>query len=303
MSVRAQLSHRLNKLSPVIVACLAATWFVWGSTYLAIRFSLASFPPFLGMGTRFIAAGLLLLTWTWHRHRSLPTRLQWRNGIVVGTLMLGGNVGGAAYAEQWVASGLVVSFTAITPAALAIASLPFGIRPTRLEIAGIVLGIVGVVLLAGGSGFSNSPAGLVAMIVAVLTWSIGSVLSQHVLPLARGAAGFSTQLLGGGLSLVVVSILARETFHWPPQPLASAAWVYLVVFGSLMAFTAYMVLLSNTSTTLASSYTFVNPVIALLLGISLGNETVSALEWAAVAIIVAGVTVVVFARGQVVGRS
>jgi drug/metabolite transporter (DMT)-like permease len=288
----------LNKLSPMIAACLAATWFGWGSTYLAIKFSLASLPPFLGMGTRFIAAGLLLLAWTWHRHRSLPTRIQWRNGLIVGTLMLGGNVGGVAYAEQWVASGLAVSFIAITPAALAIASLPFGIRPARLEIAGIVLGIVGVLLLASGKGFSGSPAGLIALIVAVLTWSGGSVLSQHVLPLARGAAGFSTQLLGGGLALTVASLVARETLHWPPQPLAAAAWLYLVVFGSLIAFTAYMVLLSRTSTTLASSYTFVNPVIGLLLGISLGSEAVSGVEWAAVAIIVAGVTVVVLARGR-----
>ena len=288
----------MSKLTPFIAACLAATWFVWGSTYLAIRFSLASFPPFFGMGTRFIVAGLLLLGWTWQRHRSLPTRLQWRNGLIVGTLMLGGNVGGAAYAEQWVASGLVVSFTAITPAALAIASLPFGIRPSRFEVVGIVLGMIGVVLLASGSGFSSAPAGLVAMLIAVLTWSVGSVLSQHVLPLARGAAGFSTQLLGGGLSLMVASVVASETFHWPPQVLASAAWVYLVTLGSLVAFTAYMVLLSRTSTTLASSYTFVNPVIALLLGISLGNETVNAREWIAVAIIIADVTVVILARDR-----
>lgn len=284
------------RYSPLTLACLAATWFVWGSTYLAIKFSLASFPPFFGMGTRFIAAGALLLAWTWHRHGQIPNLVEWRNGFIVGTLMLAGNVGGAAYAEQSVASGLVVSFTAITPAVLAIASLPFGVRPARLEIVGIVLGIVGVVLMARGAGFSSSPAGLIAMIIAVLTWSIGSVLSQHALPLARGAAGFSTQLLGGGVSLMLLSLLCQESFHWPPTPLASAAWLYLVVFGSLMAFTAYMVLLSTTSTTLASSFTFVNPVIAMLLGISLGGETVSAREWIAVATIVVGVTVVVLAR-------
>lgn len=288
----------MNRLSPLIVACLAATWFVWGSTYLAIKFSLASFPPFLGMGTRFVVAGAVLLAWTWRRARRLPTPVEWRNGVIVGTLMLAGNVGGTAYAEQSVASGLVVSFTAITPATLAIASLPFGVRPARLEIVGIALGIVGVVLLAGGAGFAGSSAGLVAMIIAVLTWSVGSVLSQHVLPLARGAAGFSTQLLGGGISLVLLSLLSQESLRWPPTPLASAAWLYLVVFGSLMAFTAYMVLLSTTSTTLASSYTFINPVIALLLGIFLGGEAVSAWEWVAVAIAVAGVTVVVLARGN-----
>src|SRR5262249_26501390 len=116
-------------------------------------------------------------------------------------------------------------------------------------------------------------------------------------------AGFSTQMLGGGLALLVASFLAQETFHWPPQPLATAAWLYLVVFGSLMAFTAYMVLLSSTSTTLASSYTFVNPVIGMLLGISFGNEAVSGIEWGAVAIIVAGVTVVVLARNSPTGLS
>jgi drug/metabolite transporter (DMT)-like permease len=288
----------VNRFPPLILACLAATWFVWGSTYLAIKFSLASFPPFFGMGTRFIVAGIALLAWTWYRTRRAPTLLEWRNGIAVGTLMLAGNTGGVAYAEQWIASGLVVSFTAITPAMLALVSLPFGVRPARLEVLGVVLGFVGVLMLASGAGFSGSPAGLIAMIVAVITWSIGSVLSQHVLPLARGAAGFSTQLLGGGLSLLLLSTLTRETFHWPPEPLASAAWLYLVVFGSLIAFTAYMVLLSNTTTTLASSFTFVNPVIAMFLGISFGGDRISALEWFAVAVIVVGVTVVVLARGR-----
>jgi drug/metabolite transporter (DMT)-like permease len=294
MSARA--SVRLGGRELLILACLGATWFIWGSTYLAIKFSLVSFPPFFGMGTRFAVAGLLLLAWTWHRRRSLPTARQWRNGIVLGTLMLGGNVGGAAYAEQWVASGLVVSFIAVTPAVLALASLPFGILPTRLEVIGIVLGIAGVLLLASGAGLSASPAGLVALVVAVLTWSIGSVLSQHVLPLARGAAGFSTQLLGGGMALLLLSGLTGETFHWPPLPLAAAAWIYLVIFGSLMAFTAYMVLLSNTSTTLATSYTFVNPVIAMFLGVSLGSEHVTALEWLAVTVIVIGITVVVLSE-------
>jgi drug/metabolite transporter (DMT)-like permease len=286
-------SHRL---SPLVLACLAATWFVWGSTYLAIKFALVSFPPFFQMGTRFLLAGVLLFAWAWWRGQRLPAPTQWRNATIVGALMLGGGMGGTAFAEQSVASGLVVAFIAVTPALMTILSLPFGIRPSRLEVLGIGIGIVGVLLLVRGEAFSSSTAGLIAICTATLCWSTGSILSQRVLPLADAAAGFASEMICGGIFLFILSLVARETFHWPPQLLASAAWVYLVVFGSLIAFTAYMVLLANTSPALASSYSFVNPVIAMFLGVSLGGETVTSGEWLAVGIIVAGVTVLVIGR-------
>src|SRR5262249_39072532 len=110
--------------------------------------------------------------------------------------------------------------------------------------------------------------------------------------------GFASQMICGGAFLMAASLLIGETFHWPPQPLATAAWVYLVVFGSLIAFTAYMVLLSSTSAALAASYCFVNPVIAMLLGVSMGRETVTGREWLATAIIVTGVIALVVGRGS-----
>lgn len=284
------------RISPLILACLAATWFVWGSTYLAIKFALVNFPPFFQMGTRFLVAGTLLLLWAWWRRQKMPTLTQWRNAAIVGALMLGGNVGGVAYAEQTVASGLVVAFIAIVPALITIASLPFGIRPSRLEAIGIGIGIVGVLLLVRGDAFTASSAGLIAMTIAALAWSIGSVLSQHVFPLAPASAGFSSQMICGGVVMLVLSLLTGETFHWPPQPLAAAAWMYLVVFGTLIAFSAYMVLLSNTSPALASSNSFVNPVIGMFLGISLGGEKVTSHEWFAVGIIVLGVTMLILGR-------
>lgn len=290
-------AKRPSTTSPLIVTSLAATWLIWGSTYLAIKFALVSFPPFFQMGTRFLVAGTLLIAWARCRRQSMPTLTQWRNAAVVGALMLGGNVGGVAYAEQTVASGLVVAFIAVVPALITIASLPFGIRPSRMEVIGIGLGVVGVLLLVRGDAFTASPAGLTAITIAALGWSIGSVLSQHVFPLAPSSAGFSSQMICGGVVMMVLSLVAGETFHWPPAPLATAAWLYLVVFGSLIAFTAYMVLLSNTSAALAASYSFVNPVIAMFLGISLGAETVTSQEWVAVGIIVVGVTVVVVGQG------
>ena len=283
-------------LSPVILACLAATWFIWGSTYLAIKFALVSFAPFFLIGTRFLVAGTVLLLLTWWRRYRMPTLVQWRNAMIVGILMLVGNTGGVAYAEQSVASGPVVAFIAIVPALMTIASLPFGVRPSRLEVIGIALGFLGVLLLVHGEAFTASPAGLIAITIAALGWSIGSVLSQHVLPLAPASAGFASEMICGGAVLMVLSLMVGETFHWPPQPLAAAAWMYLVVFGSLMAFSAYMVLLANTRPALASSNSFANPVIGMLLGISLGGETVTGREWLAVGIIVLGVTVLILGR-------
>ena len=284
------------RISPLILACLAATWFVWGSTYLAIKVALASFPPFFQGASRFLVAGSLLLLWVRWRGQRMPTFRQWRNAAIVGTVMLGGNMGGVTYAEQSVPSGLVVAFIAIVPALITIAALPFGLRPSRLEMVGICLGIVGVLLLVRGDAFSGSPAGLIAMTIAATGFAVGSVLSQHVLPLAPSFAGFSSQMICGGAALMALSLLAGETFRWPPQPLAVVAWLYLVVFGSLIAFCAYMVLLARTRPALATSNSFVNPVIGLFLGVLLGGESVSGHEWLAVGVIVAGVAVLIVGR-------
>lgn len=279
-----------------IAACLAATWFIWGSTYLAIRFALVSFPPFLQNGTRFLFAGSMLLLWARWRGQTMPTLTQWRNALVVGALMLAANVGGVAYAEQWLASGLIVAFIAIVPALITIASLPFGLRPRRLEVIGIVLGFVGVLLLVRSDAFASSPIGVIAIVTAALGWSTGSVLSQHVLRLAPASAGFASAMLCAGGVLMTISILTGETLSWPPQPEAAAAWLYLSVFGSVIAYSAYMTLLANTRPALATSNSFVNPVIAMLLGVSAAGERVTREEWLAVGIIVSGVTVLVLSR-------
>jgi drug/metabolite transporter (DMT)-like permease len=284
------------RLSPLILACLAATWFVWGSTYLAIKFALESFPPFFQMGSRFLVAGTLLMLWVRWRGHKPPTLAEWRNATIVGALMLGGGMGGTAYAEQTIASGLVVAFIAITPALITLVSLPFGIRPSRLEVVGIGVGMVGVFMLVRGDAFAASPAGLIAIVTGTLAWSLGSVLSQHVFPLAPSASGFSSEMICGGAFLMVLSLATGENFSWPPQTLATAAWLYLIVFGSLIAFCAYMVLLANASPALASSYSFVNPVIAMLLGVSLGGEIITTYEWLAAGGVALGVTVLVLAR-------
>jgi drug/metabolite transporter (DMT)-like permease len=156
-----------------------------------------------------------------------------------------------------------------------------------------------VLMLVRGQAFSASPTGLAAITIACVSWSLGSVLSQRRFPLAPGAMGFASEMLCGSVLLLLLAFALGEMPEWPPRPLAAWSWVYLIVFGSLLAFNAYMVLLSRVSAGLAASYTFVNPVIALALGIWLGGEAVTLFEWVAAAVITGGVVLLVLGRQPV----
>lgn len=304
MSTALPLALPPSRFSPLIVACLAATWLVWGSTYLAIKWALVSFPPFFQMGTRFVAAGVLLGAFALWRGARWPNAGQWLSAGVLGALMIGGGYGATALAQTSVSSGLVVAFIAVVPALVALFQLPYGVRPSRLEWAGIVLGLCGVLLLTQGQGFAASLPGLLAIALACTTWSLGTVWARHGLPggrrlaLAEGPAGYASQMLAGGVLLMAASVAAGEQPQFPPDPRALACWVYLVVAGSLVGFSAYMLLLQRTSAALASTYTFVNPVIGLVLGVSLGGEVISTGETLASAVIAGGVVLLVLAQGR-----
>lgn len=289
-------------LSTRLLFCLAATWLVWGSTYLAIKVALVSLPPFLQMGSRFLVAGALLATWMRWRGAPWPGRRQWLHALVIGGLMLGGGMGGTATAEQTVGSGLVVAFIAVMPLMIAGLNLLWGEKPSRLESLGIAFGLVGVLLLTQGHGFGASPTGLVAISVACASWAVGSVLSQRVWPLAPGAMGFASEMLAGGVVLMGLSLLHGEALPERIEPQALWAWAYLVAFGSLVAFNAYMVLLAEASAGLASSYSFVNPVIAMLLGVMLAGEQISGHEWLAAGVVLVGVVLLLIRRARSAAR-
>jgi drug/metabolite transporter (DMT)-like permease len=288
-------------LGPRILIALAACYLVWGSTYLAIKWALPVFPPFFQMGTRFITAGVLLMAWMLLRGGKLPSRLQWRNALVVGALMLGGGMGLTAVSEQSIGSGLIAAFIAVVPMMVSGWGLALGQRPTRLELAGMLVGLGGIVLLVQGASFSASTAGLAAIGCATLMWSLGSVLQTTRLPLAPGPTGFASEMLCGGAVLLLISAVVGEEFAWPTAYThevlrAFAAWAYLVVAGSLIAFSAYLYLLANARPAIATSYAFVNPVIALLLGIWLAGEHVSGQEWLACSVILLGVVLILRAK-------
>jgi drug/metabolite transporter (DMT)-like permease len=284
--------------SPLILGCLAATWLVWGSTYLVIRFALAGFAPYFLMATRFVFAGGVLLAWQLMRGAALPSACEWRNACLIGTLMLGGGMGGVAYAEQTIASGLVVSFIAVIPLLLVLINLVFGVRPRRSEWVAVLVGLAGVLMLTQGVGLRASPAGLAAITLGTTGWALGSVLAQRGFALAPGATGFATEMLCGGIALLLMSVVRGEAWHWPTQTGVWLAWWYLVVFGSLIAFSAYMLLLARTKASLAASYSLVNPVVALLLGVTLGGESVSMWEWIASGIVVIGVVLLFSGRRE-----
>jgi drug/metabolite transporter (DMT)-like permease len=280
----------------LIAIALAAVYLVWGSTYLAIRFALVSFPPFFQMGSRFIVAGALLMIFLRLRGEKAPSFQKesnlpwyWRNALVVGTLMLGGGMGLVGVASQTIGSGLIATFIAIVPMMVALIGLAFGKRPGALEIVGMLIGFGGVLLLMQGKSFGASSTGLLAMFGATLSWSIGSVLQTTKLPLAPGPMGFASEMLCGGAVLLLISLALGEKVLLPLDQRALLAWGYLVVFGSLVAFSAYLFLLANVSPAMATSYAFVNPVIALLLGVWLGGELVQKSEWLACAVILFGV--------------
>lgn len=285
-------SNATRWLIPALLAC----YLVWGSTYLAIRFALVSFPPYFQMGSRFVVAGTLLMLWMHWRGAAWPSRIEWRNAMVVGSLMLAAAMGWLASAQQHIGSGLIATFIAIVPMVVCGFGLLAGKRPTRLELAGMLLGALGVLMLVRGASFSASPVGIALIIGSVISWSLGSVLQTTRLPLAAGPVGFASEMLCGGIVLMAISLLLGERPSWPPQPLALAAWWYLVILGSLVAFSAYLYLLANASPAVATSYAFVNPVIALGLGVALGGEVVSRGEWLACAVILSGVVLIFLSK-------
>jgi drug/metabolite transporter (DMT)-like permease len=275
-----------------VLFALLTVYIVWGSTYFAIHLALTSFPPLLLMGTRFIMAGVLLYGWKkWHGAPN-PTLAEWRAAGLIGILMLGGGMGLTAVGQQYISSGLTAVFIACSPMILSFCTGFFGDWPNKREWFGIFIGFSGAVLLAAGGEFSAQPLGVAALLGAIICWNIGSVLSQRSFKLAPGAMGFASEMLLGGVFLMILALFAGENFHSPMTLKAMAAWSYLVVAGSLLAFTAYMFLLSRVSSALASSYAYVNPLIAVTLGVFFGGESLSTREIIAMVIILSSVALI-----------
>ena len=286
-------------LPRLVVVALLTVYLVWGSTYFAIHIALTSFPPFMLMGSRFIVAGSLLFLFLKWRGKPNPSRKQWRDAGLVGSLILGGGMGLTSYAQQYISSGLTAVFIACSPLVMTLCVGMYGEWPNRREWLGILMGFTGAVLLASGSDFSAKPIGIIALLGAIICWDLGSVLSQRKFTLAPGAMGFASEMLLGGVFLMALGGVSGEHFAATITPAAWMAWGYLVIAGSLGAFTAYMYLISTVTPALATSYSYVNPVIAVTLGVVFAGETLGTREIIAMTIILSSVILITTARKQV----
>lgn len=275
-----------------VYIALLTLYLAWSSTYLAIRFSLESFPPFFVAGSRYMLVGAAMYIYLRRRGAPAPTRSQWIGSSAVGAFLLMGGTGGVVYAEQWVGSGLAALVLATTPLWTVLFAGIWKQWPARTEWIGIALGLVGIVLLNLEGDLRAYPAGALLLVLAAASWSFGSVLSTR-LALPSGMMASAAQMFSGGLLVLVASAASGERIAAHPSTRSIVAMAYLAIFGSLLGYTAYTYLLKNVRPALATSYAYVNPGLAVLLGVWLAGEKITMMTVAAMLTILAGVVLVI----------
>ena len=287
----------MKKQTLLIVAALFCTYFIWGSTYLAIKFGIESFPPFMMAGLRFVVAGIILYTVMRALGSPNPSAKQWLAATAIGVLLPAVGNGTVTYVQQTISSSVAALSIATAPIWMAIFSSIWGHHISRQEWLGIAIGLCGIVLLNIGGSLHGDYTSAGLLIFAAASWSFGSVWSKH-LDLPSGLMAPASQMLMGGIALMIASALNHEHY---PSVISAKSWgamAFLVVFGSLVAYSAYQYLLKNVRTLVASSNTFVNPVVAFAVGILFANETVTRTEYLALAVILVGVFLVLSAGGK-----
>ncbi len=290
------------------VIAFAAIYVIWGSTYLAIRFAVETLPPFLMLAARFGVAGLLLYWWLRLRGLPRPPGKEWIGSTAVGGLLLVGGTGAVAWAEQWIPSGLAALIVAIVPMWMVLLDWlrPGGQRPTAPVVGGLVMGLAGVVLLVGpielGDGGRMQYLGAAAVVAGTVSWATGSVFgsSFRVPSVPRMAAAL--QMTMGGALLLTLGTLRGEWSRVDPAGISmrsGLSLLYLIVFGSIIAFAAYVYLLRVSTPARVGSYAYVNPVVAVFLGWALADEPVTGRTLLAAAVIITGVVLIVSGRRPV----
>lgn len=290
-----------------LVAAYAVVYLVWGSTYLAIRFAVESIPPLLMAGSRFVVAGGTLLAVLAPRREPMPGPREWGGSLVTGTLMLGAGVGAVSWAEQRIPSGIAALLVAIVPIWMVL--LEWGRtreRPSAGAFVGLLLGFAGVAVLispremVGGAPTDLLGAGVV--VCGTVSWAAGSVYGTRLPRPENAFMAAAAQMLAGGLVLVVVGLAVGERVEpaaWSPRSLW--AWAYLVVFGAIVAFSAYTWLLRVDRASRVGTYAYVNPVVAVLLGWAFAAEPLSPRVLAAAVAVVGAVVLIRRARFRPVG--
>lgn len=294
-----------NKNLIVLVAAFAAVYVFWGSTYLAIKYSIETLPPFLMAGSRFAFAGALLYLWgRLGKDYERPSRAHWKTAFVVGTFLLLGGNGGVVIASSYISSSMTALLVATEPFWIVLLSwvwLGNG-RPTWRVALGLLVGFAGVWMLIAGRAPGGSNVGglgqwigILAVMAGALSWAVGSIYGLKGKSPKSSALTAGMQMIAGSASLFVVGFFRGEhqTFHWSNVSGTSVfALFYLIIFGSLIGFTAYSWLLKNAQPAMVSTYAYVNPVIAVILGWSIAGESMTAQMLIGAFIIIASVVLI-----------
>ncbi len=288
-----------------LIGAFAAIYLVWGSTFLAIRYAVETIPPFAMMAGRCLLGGVILLALGLVRERDLawPTRREWGGALVIGTLLFVGCHGVLAYAEERVPSGIAALCLATIPffVPLLAWALPDGRPPSRRRVAAFVVGFAGVALLVASQGTSGGlhPGDALLLVGSALSWAAGTVATR-VVPVPRSPVlGAALPLLAGGVILTLIAAASGELSAFDLADVSGRSMgglVYLVVFGTVLTFSAYVWLLRVVAPARVATYAFVNPVVAVVLGWALAGESLTAGAVIASAVIVAAVAVAVSER-------
>lgn len=284
-----------------LATALLIVYIVWGTTYYALGVAMQGLPPLLMNGSRFVVAGAVMLAVARWQGVAWPTRQQWRNSALVGALMVFGAMGLVVLAQKLgIGSGLMATVVTTMPMWLALWTHWGGERVPATSWVGLVLGMGGALLLAMEGDFTATWLGTLCAFGAPLCWSIGSYASRKLTLPAPAMASAAQWLTGGVLGLVVALLVepgARSGAWWHEATAASwLAWGYLVVMGTLVTLNAYLWLLQNTSAALAGSYSFVNPAVALWVGVTLGGERLTGWVFAAMPLILAALALILYGR-------
>ncbi|MCH6392898.1 drug/metabolite exporter YedA [Escherichia coli] len=286
---------RFRQLLPLFGA-LFALYIIWGSTYFVIRIGVESWPPLMMAGVRFLAAGILLMAFLLLRGHKLPPLRPLLNAALIGLLLLAVGNGMVTVAEhQNVPSGIAAVVVATVPLFTLCFSRLFGINTRKLEWVGIAIGLAGIIMLNSGGNLSGNPWGAILILIGSISWAFGSVYGSRI-TLPVGMMVGAIEMLAAGVVLMIASMIAGEKLTALPSLSGFLAVGYLALFGSIIAINAYMYLIRNVSPALATSYAYVNPVVAVLLGTGLGGETLSKIEWLALGVIVFAVVLVTLGK-------
>ena len=305
MGERATRGGAKTPTATAVLLAFAAIYLIWGSTYLAIRFAVETLPPFLMLFARFFTAGVLMYVFLRWRGVPRPSAREWAGAAVVGGLLLLGGTGAVAWAEQWIPSGLAALIVAIVPVWMVLLDWagPAKRKPTRAVIAGLVLGLVGVAVLVGpvelSGGGKMQFIGSAVVVFGTLSWATGSVYGIRLPHPSSPWMSAALQMTAGGVLLLAFGTAMGEWARVDPGQMSArslGALAYLVVFGSLIAFAAYVFLLRHEVPARVGSYAYVNPVVAVFLGWALAAEPVTARTIVAASIILTGVVLIVSHR-------